>query len=106
MGLKMNLIVIDICKYVKVMNIYIHPRSLESLYVHFSHPSKNQKLTEIQTKLGIKYTTMIRLSDNRWNCRYRNIGSVKNSYKAIIQALEEKIENEEDRGVNEAIGIV
>jgi hypothetical protein len=25
---------------------------------------------------------------------------VKNSYKAIIQALEEEIENEDDRGVN------
>lgn len=80
--------------------------TLESLYVHFSHPSKNQKLTEIQTKLGIKHATMIRLSDTRWNCRYRNIESVKNSYKAIIQALEEEIENEDDRGVNEAIGII
>ncbi|KAL4097919.1 hypothetical protein QTP88_022611 [Uroleucon formosanum] len=75
----------------------------ESLYIHFSHPSKNQKLIEIQTKLGLKYTSMIRLSDTRWNCRYRNIESVKASYKAIIQALEE-IENEDDRGVNEAIG--
>lgn len=47
---------------------------------------------------------MIRLSDTRWNFRYRNIGSVKNSYNAIIQALEE--ENEDDIGVNEAIGII
>ncbi|KAL4149483.1 hypothetical protein QTP88_003426 [Uroleucon formosanum] len=77
--------------------------TLESLYIHFSHPSKNQKLIEIQTKLGIKYTSMIRLGDTRWNCRYRNIESVKANYKAIIQALEEEIENEDDRGVNEAI---
>ena len=49
---------------------------------------------------------MIRLSDIRWNRRYRNIESVKNSYKAIIQALEEEIENEDDIGVNEAIGII
>jgi hypothetical protein len=37
---------------------------------------------------------MFRLSDTRWNCCYRNIESVNNSYKAIIQALEEEIENE------------
>jgi hypothetical protein len=80
--------------------------TLESLYVYFSQPSKNQKLTEIQTKLGIKHTAMIRLSDTRWNCCYRNIESVKNSYKIIIQALEEKIKNEDDRGVNEAIDII
>jgi hypothetical protein len=49
---------------------------------------------------------MIRLSDTKWNCRYRNIKSVKNSNKAIIQALEEKIENEDDRDINEAIGII
>jgi undecaprenyl pyrophosphate synthase len=80
--------------------------TLESLYVHFSHPSKNQKLTEIQTKLGIKHTTMIRLSNTNWNCCYRNIESVKNIYKVIIQALEEEIENEYDRRVNKAIGII
>ena len=49
---------------------------------------------------------MIRLSDTRQNYRYRNIEPVKNSYKAIIQALEEEIENEDDRGVNEAIGLI
>ncbi|XP_025406287.1 protein ZBED8-like [Sipha flava] len=80
MAHKMNLIVIDMCKYVK---------NPVSLYVHFSHPPKNQKLTEILTKLGIKHTKIIRLSDARWNYRYRNIESVKNSYKAIIQVLEE-----------------
>jgi hypothetical protein len=45
---------------------------------------KSQKLTEIQTKLRIKHARMIRFSDTRWNCRYRNIESVKNSYKLII----------------------
>ncbi|KAL4131439.1 hypothetical protein QTP88_008752 [Uroleucon formosanum] len=101
---KMNLIVLDMCKYVKETRHVFN--TLESLYIHFSHPSKNQKLIEIQTKLKIKYTSMIRLSDTRWNCRYRNIESVKASYKTIIQALEEEIENEDDRGVNEAIGIL
>ncbi|KAE9522565.1 hypothetical protein AGLY_017035, partial [Aphis glycines] len=104
MAHKMNLIVIDMCKYVKETRHVFN--TLESLYVHFSNPSKNQKLTEIQTKLGIKHTTIIRLSDTRWNCRYRNIESVKNSYKSIIQALEEEIENEDDRGANEAIGVM
>ncbi|KAL4154146.1 hypothetical protein QTP88_001979 [Uroleucon formosanum] len=98
MAHKINLIVLDMCKYVKETRHVFN--TLESLYIHFSHPSKNQKLIEIQTKLGIKYTSMIRLSATRWNCRYRNIESVKASYKAIIQALEEEIENEDDRGVN------
>jgi len=68
--------------------------TLESLYIHDSHLSKKQKLIEIQTKLGIKHTSMIRLNDTRWNCRYRNIKYIKTSYKIIIQALEEEIENE------------
>ncbi|VVC41706.1 Hypothetical protein CINCED_3A025179 [Cinara cedri] len=46
------------------------------------------------------------LSDTGRNCRYRNIESVKNRYKAIIQALEEEIENEDDSGVNEATVLI
>uniref|UniRef100_A0A2S2QSE4 Zinc finger MYM-type protein 1 n=1 Tax=Sipha flava TaxID=143950 RepID=A0A2S2QSE4_9HEMI len=68
---KINLIVIDMCKYVKETRHVFN--TLESLYVHFSHLSKNQKLIEIQTKLGIKHATIIKLSDTRWNCHYRNI---------------------------------
>lgn len=78
--------------------------TLEFLYIHFSHTSKIQKLIEVQTKLRIKYMSMIKLSDTRWNCGYRNIEYVKTSYKESIQALEKEIENEDDRGVNEAIG--
>lgn len=47
---------------------------------------------------------MVKLSDTRWNRRHLNVESDKASYKAIIQALREEIEEEADRGVNEEIG--
>lgn len=77
---------------------------MEALFVHFSKPSINTKFNEIQTKLGIKKLSITKISDTRWNCRYKNCESVIISYKAIIKALEEEIANESDRDVNEAIG--
>jgi len=77
---------------------------LEALYVHFSHPTKNKKLIDIQAKLLIKNKSIIRMSDTRWNCRYRNCEAVLNSYGCIIDILKEEIENEVDKSVNESIG--
>lgn len=73
--------------------------------MHFSKPSINKTYNEIQKNLGIQKLAIIKLSDTRWNCRYRNCEAVKKSFKAIILALEQEIEDESDRDVNEAIGI-
>jgi len=72
--------------------------------VHFSKPSINKKYIEIQTHLGIQKLAISKLSYTRWNCRYRNCEAIKKSFKAIVLALEEEIEDESDRDVNEAIG--
>lgn len=72
--------------------------------MHFSKPSINKKYIEIQINLGIQKLAISKLSDSRWNCRYRNCEAIKKSFKAIVLALEEEIEDESDRDVNEAIG--
>lgn len=77
---------------------------MEALYVHFSHPTKNKKLIDMQAKLLIKNKSIIRMSDTRWNCRCRNCEAVLNSYGCIIDILKEEIENEVDKSVNESIG--
>lgn len=58
----------------------------------------------MQNKLGIKKQNIIRVSDTRWNCRYKNCEAVLSCYEAIIRVLEEEVENQNDRDVNEAIG--
>lgn len=59
----------------------------------------------MQNKLGIKKKILTKLSDTRWNCRFRNCEAVKNCYESIVKTLEEEIENEIDKDTNEALGI-
>lgn len=77
---------------------------MEALYTHFSKPSINKKYKDVQVKLGIRKLSITKISDTRWNCRYKNCEAVKMNYKAIVIALEEEIENDSDKDVNEAIG--
>lgn len=79
--------------------------TLESLYVHFSQPARNKNLIDIQKKLGIEKKTLTRLSDTRWNCRYKNCEALQKCYASIKRLLKEEIENNNDKDVNEAIGI-
>lgn len=77
---------------------------LESLYVYFSHPTNNTKFCEIQKKLGIKETSLTRISDTRWNCRLKNCRAVKQNYQAIIQLLNAEVDIAMNRDVSQAIG--
>lgn len=79
---------------------------MESLYVHFSQPTRNKKLIDMQINLGIQKKMLTKLSDTRWNCRHKNCESVKNCYASIINTLKEEIENAEDKHANEALGII
>jgi len=75
MAHKINLVVIDMCQHLKVkfiINILLYLpiililiyifyfkdarnlfNTLEALYVHFSHPTRNVKLTDLQLKLNM-----------------------------------------------------
>lgn len=77
---------------------------LESIYIHFSMPTNNFKFKEIQKQLGLKKISITAISDTRWNCRVKNCTSVKLNFKAIIEALKEKIENSNDRDISQALG--
>uniref|UniRef100_A0A2S2R370 Uncharacterized protein n=1 Tax=Sipha flava TaxID=143950 RepID=A0A2S2R370_9HEMI len=67
MAYRTNLVVIDKYKSIKdAKNLF---NGLEELYIHFSIPSKNMMLVDIQEKLGIKKTKLCSISDTRWSCR-------------------------------------
>uniref|UniRef100_A0A2H8TX88 Zinc finger MYM-type protein 1 n=1 Tax=Melanaphis sacchari TaxID=742174 RepID=A0A2H8TX88_9HEMI len=104
MAHRVNLIVIDMCKIVKETRYVFN--CLESIYIHFSMPTNNFKFKEIQKQLGLKKISITAISDTRWNCRVKNCTSVKHNFKAIIEALKEKIENSNDRDVSQALGIL
>jgi len=58
----------------------------------------------MQKKLGIKETSLTRISDTRWNCRFKNCRAVKQNYQAIIQLLNSEVDIAMNRDVSQAIG--
>ncbi|KAL4118882.1 hypothetical protein QTP88_011764 [Uroleucon formosanum] len=58
-------------------------QNLKMVYVHFSRPSNNAKLNEVQSKLGLKKGNVLRICDIRWVCRYKNSQMDKDAIEAI-----------------------
>ncbi|XP_060847136.1 zinc finger MYM-type protein 1-like [Rhopalosiphum padi] len=104
MAHKINLVVIDMCKHLKdARNLF---NALEALYVHFSHPTRNGKLTDLQFKLNMKKTTLSQLSDTRWICRFKSCDAVIKNFNAIAKVLNDEIDDQQSKCVAQAIGIV
>ncbi|XP_022169569.1 zinc finger MYM-type protein 1-like isoform X2 [Myzus persicae] len=103
-----HLVVIDMCKYVKETTQETRTvfNTIEGIYIHFSHLTKNQMLVNMQKQLGIKSIHISCLSDTRWNCRLKNCEAILHNYKAIINVLQEETDNQTDRNANEALGIL
>jgi len=80
--------------------------ALEALYIHFSHPTRNVKLTDLQLKLNMKKTTLSQLSDTRWICRYKSCDAVIKNFNAIAQVLNDKIDDQQSKCVAQAIGML
>lgn len=78
---------------------------LEAIYVHFSMPSKNKKLHDMQKLLNIKICTFSQISDTRWVCRHKNCKAVIDNFKSIINILNKEVEDNYDRDVSRAIGL-
>jgi hypothetical protein len=64
-----------------------------SVNVHFSYPSKNHQLTDLQKSLGLKIKTISRISNTRWKCRYKNYEALKQCFKSILSILNKDIKN-------------
>jgi len=79
--------------------------TIEAVYVHFSHPSINSKLVLLQESLKINKNSLMRVSDTKWICRFRNCQSIINNFEAIIQILREEIDINNDKNVVQAVGI-
>ncbi|CAI6354560.1 unnamed protein product [Macrosiphum euphorbiae] len=77
-----------------------------SLYVHFSRPSTNFKLKEMQNKLNIKATTLMAISDTRWVCRIQNCDAVYNNFEVLIEVLNDEVDLNKDMDVAQAIGLL
>ncbi|XP_029348294.1 zinc finger MYM-type protein 1-like [Acyrthosiphon pisum] len=104
MAHKINLVVIDMCKHLKdARNLF---NALEALYVHFSHPTRNVKLTDLQLKLNMKKTTLSQLSDTRWICRFKSCDAVIKNFNAIAQVLNDEIDDQQSKCVAQAIGML
>lgn len=69
------------------------------LYIHFSIPSKNMMLVDIQEKLGVKNTKLCSISDTRWSCRFKNYKMVMEHYSSIIKVLKCEINANNDKNV-------
>lgn len=79
---------------------------MEALYVHFSHPTKNLKLTDLQFKLNMKKITLSQLSDTRWVCRYKSCDAVITNFNVIVQVLNDEIDDQQSKCVAQAIGLL
>lgn len=58
----------------------------------------------MQQIMGIKSSTVMRISDIRWVYRFNNCKSVKDNYKAILKILIEEIDKNNDMDIAQAIG--
>ncbi|KAF0723115.1 zinc finger MYM-type protein 1-like [Aphis craccivora] len=104
MAHRLNLVVVDFCKNIKsARNVF---NVLEAVYVHFSHPSNNLKLSEIQANLGLKKGNILKVCDTRWVCRYKNCEAMLKNYTAIVTFLNSEIDDQADKDVTRAIGIL
>lgn len=74
------------------------------VYIHFSRPSNNVKLNEVQSKLGLKKGNVLRVCDTRRVCRVKNCESMIQNYSAILEFLNNEVEAQIDKDVVEAIG--
>lgn len=74
------------------------------VYVHFSRPSNNAKLIEVQSKLGLKKGNVLRICDTRWVCCYKNCESMIKNYSSILEFLKNEVEAQVDKDAIEAIG--
>lgn len=54
--------------------------------------------------MNITQLTITRLCETRWACRFKNCITVLNNFGAIIQILEEEIDEDASRDVPQAIG--
>ncbi|VVC36395.1 Hypothetical protein CINCED_3A024276 [Cinara cedri] len=101
---RLNLVVVDVCTSIKeARNVF---NTLEAVYVHFSKPTNNIKLCEVQTKLGLKKGSIMRVCDTRWVCRFKNCKAIIENYVAIVDTLQIEIEDQSDKNVPQAIGIL
>ncbi|CAI6372425.1 unnamed protein product [Macrosiphum euphorbiae] len=77
-----------------------------SIYVHFSRPSNNKKLCDIQMQLGLKKGTVLRICDTRWVCRYKNCQAMLLNFKSIIEFLTIEVDENNDKYAAQALGIL
>lgn len=78
--------------------------TLEAVYVHFSHPNKDQLLQDLQKSMQIKSLSITRLCETRWSCRFKNCKAVHNNFSAIINILQCEINENKNKEVAQALG--
>ncbi|CAH1109478.1 unnamed protein product [Psylliodes chrysocephalus] len=104
MAHRLNLVVTDLCSEIDSVKDFFN--TVEALYVHFSSPGNHSVLIKIQKELGLSKIELNRLSDTRWSCRNTNCQAVKKNYSSIINALQFEIQQNYNKNVVEAVGLL
>lgn len=60
-------------------------------------------MKEMQSKLNIKATKLMSLSDTRWVCRIQNCDAVFDNFEVIIKVLNDEVDLNKDMDVAQAI---
>lgn len=63
-------------------------------------------MKEMQSKLNIKATTLMSISDTRWVCRIQNCDAVFDNFEVIINVLNDEVYLNNDMDVAQAIGLL
>lgn len=48
----------------------------------------------------------MRICDTRWICRYKNCEAIIHIYKSIVAVLQKEVDDQYDKDVAQAIGVV
>jgi len=67
-------------------------------------PLKNSKLCDLQSKLGLKKGSMLRVYDTRWVSRYKNCEAMLINFNAIVEYFDHENNEKSDRDFAQAIG--
>ncbi|CAI6366510.1 unnamed protein product [Macrosiphum euphorbiae] len=104
MAHKLNLVVTNTCRTIKESNTFFN--TLEAVYVHFSQPGKDKLLQDLQKSMQIKSLSISRLCETRWSCRLKNCKAVHNSFGVIVNILQNEINEDTNKEVAQAIGLL
>lgn len=98
-----NIYLIYVIIFFRIQNIFFNV--LQATYVNFFQSSKNKKICEMQSNLGLIKRNIQTIWVTRWVCRYKNCVTMLNNYSSILNIFKEEIEEQKDNHVVSVLNI-